>query len=637
MAVFALKAPPRAIGARKRSSPYTRRRKGNAKGRSRRPRKLPKPTRITPAPAGWSGPVPQPTPLPPAPLLRPLEAGVLGLAALLAQFWSLANPPREPGTGEDDGYFDRSEFPEELDIDGTLPAPGFFGSGTFVDIGESTLLGAPDLAPFKCQEQYQGPAKTVIAYDRPRPSIGYAPNPSADCAGAYAIVSIDDDRGPAFPRITTGLAPSPLPRSQMAPSGDWVSGETIVVPPSIRVRPRNTGIPTIPFFRSNTPGPVRPSPVLPQPEEVPQVAPSRTTPLAPPRPLAPPAPVPDAEPLPLPGTTPTPAPGTPPDPLPLSSPVVRPGPSSAPLQTGTPVLPQPDPDVGLTPDGGTETITPPVETPTTPTEQRVINGEPVGGPGQAPRPTPEAMAQELGRLERKGEIMLGGTPPGRDPDLPTLPSLADLLALLELLLELLDRPQEPVVYEVGSPCEFGEDGELLPPYRVPIPPDSGFDAVTMRLDALAELIREHKYQRQPTCKSTTRLEGQEVTVRFVGLSPVTQRRTYKTLTYRDQGSVDLDAHRAHWAGFGFTSGGTQVILKGPWGQPQVWAASAAEGRRVLLHAASIAGIDETHPDAEWIQRESDDDRIGNSYGVQTAELSFGVPWVTARPSPSGFV
>lgn len=109
----------------------------------------------------------------------------------------------------------------------------------------------------------------------------------------------------------------------------------------------------------------------------------------------------------------------------------------------------------------------------------------------------------------------------------------------------------------------------------------------------------------------------------------------KRFTYRAQGPVNIEEHRAHWADFTFTSGPYQVILKGPWGEPQVWASSEAEGKRVIRHAALIAGIDETHPDAEWLVRKTKDTRIGKEYPVRTALIEVCCPWVTSREGPSG--
>ena len=63
----------------------------------------------------------------------------------------------------------------------------------------------------------------------------------------------------------------------------------------------------------------------------------------------------------------------------------------------------------------------------------------------------------------------------------------------------------------------------------------------------------------------------------------------KQLTYRSFLPVDLAEHAAHWAGFRWRTGPVVVKCMGPWGNPQVWAESVAEGKRVIRHAAAISG------------------------------------------------
>lgn len=113
------------------------------------------------------------------------------------------------------------------------------------------------------------------------------------------------------------------------------------------------------------------------------------------------------------------------------------------------------------------------------------------------------------------------------------------------------------------------------------------------------------------------------------------RRRIKRLSYRDQTGASQAAHQAHWAGFSFSAGNTVVAYIGPWGTVQVWAASESEGRRVVLHACSIAGIPTTGPLAgEWVVTEARPGRNGQpgSFVVPEAE---GVAFVSKRPGPSG--
>jgi len=113
-------------------------------------------------------------------------------------------------------------------------------------------------------------------------------------------------------------------------------------------------------------------------------------------------------------------------------------------------------------------------------------------------------------------------------------------------------------------------------------------------------------------------------------------RSRKRLGYRDQGSSSQAAHAAHWEGFTFTGGPHVVCLQGSWGKPQVWASSVAEGKRVLLHAAAIAGYDpESDPTARWASWVVANGRhpAGKVFGVRQ---TFYGPQVTKREGPEGF-
>jgi hypothetical protein len=69
---------------------------------------------------------------------------------------------------------------------------------------------------------------------------------------------------------------------------------------------------------------------------------------------------------------------------------------------------------------------------------------------------------------------------------------------------------------------------------------------------------------------------------------------------------------------------------------QVWAASEAEGRRVINHAASIASIPVNDPEeAEWIVTRSKNPRYGRRGTYRTATYA-GLPVVTKRDGPNGY-
>lgn len=113
------------------------------------------------------------------------------------------------------------------------------------------------------------------------------------------------------------------------------------------------------------------------------------------------------------------------------------------------------------------------------------------------------------------------------------------------------------------------------------------------------------------------------------------RKLRKRLTYRAAGNVDLVAHALHWQGFTWQAGSTIVRCYGPFGSMQVWASSEAEGRRVIRHAANIAGWDLTTGEGvEWDIREASGNRNGRPGTMRTKETSLGVE-VTSREGPNG--
>lgn len=111
-------------------------------------------------------------------------------------------------------------------------------------------------------------------------------------------------------------------------------------------------------------------------------------------------------------------------------------------------------------------------------------------------------------------------------------------------------------------------------------------------------------------------------------------RGLKRLGYRAQGPVTQEGQAAHWEGFTFQGGPWQVKYIGPWGQMQVWAVSAAEGRRVIEHACAAAGVDPDDPAGEWFEVLTTSQRFGRVATYRTA-VKYGLPVVTVRPGPDG--
>ena len=232
-------------------------------------------------------------------------------------------------------------------------------------------------------------------------------------------------------------------------------------------------------------------------ESVPLLAP-----LAVPAPAAAPAAAPGGQPVPAPaaapGGAPSPAPGG------VTTVTTITGPRPAPAVT--PTLPQ---AVPVTP-AGPIVVAPPVTVPPTPADAVVVGGQIIGGPGQSPAPNMQAMAAELGRLERKAELTLEGG--------ATAVAVEALAELLQDLIGRLLAITPGTTYTIQPPCGTKPEGGPLDPVEVIAPGgDTPEAAIINRLDALAMLIDEHKRIRQPICKGKP--TGEPVTVTFVEADP----------------------------------------------------------------------------------------------------------------------
>ncbi len=113
-------------------------------------------------------------------------------------------------------------------------------------------------------------------------------------------------------------------------------------------------------------------------------------------------------------------------------------------------------------------------------------------------------------------------------------------------------------------------------------------------------------------------------------------RLVKRFRYRDQSGAQLEAHVAHWDSFRWEAGPVCVIHKGlEWGTPQVWAATAEEGKRVIRHAAEIAGVDLGDPRGNWVVTGSLNPRYGRAGEMAVRRLRGGFLAVTKRDGAAG--
>lgn len=359
-------------------------------------------------------------------------------------------------------------------------------------------------------------------------------------------------------------------------------------------------------------------PPLYDPEPVPVEEPERMVPPAP-RPVIPAAPpeVPDTNPVPQ----PVPGPGTTPAPLPLAPPTTAPKPPLTP--PGTDTEPESTKDGALVPKPTAPTTT------TSPDDHYPIPGAPPVT-GNGPRAVPEEMAKELGRLEQKMQLMLN----------PVLQG-PDWLKLLYDFLRTVAAMTSGTKYTLTEDCNPGQDPNYKPAsWNFDAPGALAYPGVLMnRMDALAAMVDQSLRAQQKICPPVKpQLTGEWVTVNFLSDMPPpdSKSRMRKVFRYRDQTSRPLLDHVQHWESFVWDAGPVVVISKNlSWGTPQVWAASAEEGKRVIRHAADIAGVDLADPKHQWLVTGTADPRYGRSGRMRVNTRGGEFVRVTSRPGPSG--
>jgi hypothetical protein len=193
-------------------------------------------------------------------------------------------------------------------------------------------------------------------------------------------------------------------------------------------------------------------------------------------------------------------------------------------------------------------------------------------------------------------------------------------------------------YRLVSACETDAGGEpVSQSVETAIPELPIQEGIAARLDALVPITQGLKDFKQPVCRTRPQLTGDWVTVNFLSdePSPAGERPLRKVFRYRDQTSASQNDHVAHWEGFTWQAGPVMVVHKGAsWGTPKVWAQTPAEGKRVIRHAAAIAGVDTEAQETAWIVSGASDPRYGQT-GTMRVSHKGGVFHVSKRPTASG--
>jgi hypothetical protein len=169
-------------------------------------------------------------------------------------------------------------------------------------------------------------------------------------------------------------------------------------------------------------------------------------------------------------------------------------PAEVPRIAPLPARPIPTLQPQITPAG--QTLPAPAATPaTTPTDQRLYGSQVITSIGV--RPDVVAIAEEVGRMERKMGIMLEGadtTPDWLDGVLTSM-----LNRLVNALVDALVVDVPAATYQFSAPCDYDANGNRLVLNKQIAAAD--FEpAIVARLDAIADAIKVLKWWKTPTCR-----------------------------------------------------------------------------------------------------------------------------------------
>jgi len=208
------------------------------------------------------------------------------------------------------------------------------------------------------------------------------------------------------------------------------------------------------------------------------------------------------------------------------------------------------------------------------------------------------------------------------------------VAIGQALEKYFETPYPQWQYTMRAACDYKQDG-TYEDYTITLPEQKYQERMLALAETNMDFMQQHLLWKTPICSGKT-LTGEPVTVNFVSdeYSTVGNDRIKKRFVYFDQSGSPLEDHVSHWAGFVWQAGPAIVSCHGTsLGKPQVWAADEAEGRRVIEHAAAIAGVDLTN--GNWFTSTPKDSRYGSLGTMRVARFTNGNYTVTKRPGPSG--
>ena len=190
-----------------------------------------------------------------------------------------------------------------------------------------------------------------------------------------------------------------------------------------------------------------------------------------------------------------------------------------------------------------------------------------------------------------------------------------------------------VTYKLEAGCTWNEEEQkynTVTEYDVAETED-GIFGLALRMDELARMINDLGLMSYTTCGRKHHIKGDPVTIAWISeeASSDSPLRLRKRTGYRSQSSRDSKELQEYFRDFSWEAGPVCVGHTGAWwGDPQVWAASEAEGKRVIRHLAGEAGLD---PDqvGRWTVGGSNNARYGMT-GTMRLRRIDGIPWVSRR-------
>ena len=226
---------------------------------------------------------------------------------------------------------------------------------------------------------------------------------------------------------------------------------------------------------------------------------------------------------------------------------------------------------------------------------------------------------------------------GVDDITDDLDEIKDLLDDLPDQGDAVDIPPGRLYFK--APCDVDDDGkQLVEEYPTPAATTvtGALEAIYQNQMTLVQVLQQHLNWKTPICKDEKpKLKGNWITIHFESAkeSPNGEKPLRKLFRYRSDSSRSNEELRAYWNNFTWNAGSTIVVHKGyHWGTPKVWAASEAEGKRVIGFAAAESGFD-PNLEGEWVVTSSDNSRYGMT-GKMFRSIKYGDYWLTSRNGPS---